>query len=119
MKINSLYMPVFAATISAVGQVMLKHAMVRVGRLHLSFEMISRAFLQPYFVLAIAIYVLALLIWMQVLSSTPLNIAYSVLAITYVLVPIFSYFVFGEQMAPGQMVGVALILIGVAFVGNL
>ncbi|MFT3791174.1 MAG: EamA family transporter [Rudaea sp.] len=119
MKTSHLYLPIVAATISAIGQVMLKYAMVRVGRLHLSFGMIGHALVEPIFVCAIAIYVLALLIWMQVLSTTPLNIAYSILAVTYVLVPVFSYFAFGEQMTPGQMAGVALILVGVAFIGKL
>jgi multidrug transporter EmrE-like cation transporter len=119
MKSNIFVLPIIAATISAFGQVLLKYAMTRVGRLQLSFEMLGRAATQPYFVVAIAIYVLALLIWMQVLSSTPLNIAYSVLAITYVLVPIFSYFAFGEQMTAGKMIGVAFILVGVAFIGKL
>jgi undecaprenyl phosphate-alpha-L-ara4N flippase subunit ArnE len=77
-----------------------------------------RALAQPYLPLALLIYALALFLWLEVLSKTPLSIAYPVLAITYVLVPLFSQFAFNEQLKPSQFVGMFLILAGVALVGR-
>ena len=77
-----------------------------------------RALAQPYLPLALLIYALAMFLWLEVLSKTPLSIAYPVLAITYVLVPLFSQFAFNEQLKPSQFVGMFLILAGVALIGQ-
>ena len=92
--------------------------MTQVGPMNFSPAVLLRALAQPYLPLALLIYALAMFLWLEVLSKTPLSIAYPVLAITYVLVPLFSYFAFNEQLKPAQFVGMFLILAGVALVGR-
>lgn len=118
MKTYSIWLPVLAAAISASGQLLLKYAMTQVGPMNFSVAVLLRALAQPYLPLALLIYALALYLWLEVLSKTPLSIAYPVLAITYVLVPLFSYFAFSEQLKPGQFVGMFLILAGIALIGQ-
>jgi undecaprenyl phosphate-alpha-L-ara4N flippase subunit ArnE len=118
MKNYSIWLPVLAAAISASGQLLLKHAMTQVGPMNFSPAVLLRALAQPYLPLALLIYALALFLWLEVLSKTPLSIAYPVLAITYVLVPLFSQFAFNEQLKPSQFVGMFLILAGVALIGR-
>ena len=118
MKTYSIVLPLIAATISAFGQVLLKYAMTQVGPLNFSPMVILKAMRQPYLPLALLIYALALFLWLEVLSRTPLSIAYPVLAVTYVLVPLISRFAFDEQLVMTQYVGMFLILAGVSLVGR-
>ena len=118
MRVHSIWLPVLAATISASGQVLLKHAMNQVGPMNFSPAVLLRALSQPYLPIALLIYAIALFLWLEVLSKTPLSIAYPVLAITYVLVPLISRFAFNEELKSGQFVGMFLILAGVALIGR-
>lgn len=118
MKTYSIWLPLLAAAIAACGQVLLKYAMTQVGPLNFSPSVILRALMQPYLPLALAIYALALFLWLEVLSKTPLSVAYPVLAVTYVLVPLISHFVFNERLVSTQYVGMFLILAGVTLIGR-
>ncbi len=118
MKTYSIWLPLLAAAISACGQILLKHAMLQVGPLNFAPGVLLRALGQPFLPIALVIYSLALVLWLEVLSRTPLSVAYPVLAVTYVLVPFISQFVFNERLETGQYVGMFLILAGVALVGR-
>ncbi|MDB5957144.1 EamA family transporter [Ramlibacter sp.] len=118
MKATSIWLPLFAASISACGQILLKYAMTQVGPLNFSPEVLLRAFRQPFLPVALLIYGLALLMWLEVLSKTPLSVAYPVLAVTYVLVPLISQFVFDEKLQSSHYLGMFLILAGVALIGR-
>ena len=118
MKTASIWLPILAAAISASGQLLLKYAMTQVRPMNFSPGVILRALAQPYLPLALLVYSLALFLWLEVLSKTPLSIAYPVLAITYVFVPLLSYLVFNEQLKPAQFAGMFFILAGVALMGQ-
>jgi undecaprenyl phosphate-alpha-L-ara4N flippase subunit ArnE len=118
MKTYSIWLPLLAASISACGQILLKYAMAQVGPLNFSPGILLKALRQPFLPVALVIYALALLLWLEVLSKTPLSVAYPVLAVTYVLVPLISQFVFHERLEPTHYVGMFLILAGVALVGR-
>ncbi len=53
------------------------------------------------------------LIWLAVLSRLPLNLAYPVLALGYVLVVVASRFLFGERITWSKAIGCTLIVVGV------
>lgn len=118
IKTYSIWLPLLAASISACGQILLKHAMTQVGPLNFSPGILLRAMRQPFLPVALVIYALALLLWLEVLSKTPLSVAYPVLAVTYVMVPLISQFVFHERLDTSQYVGMFLILAGVALIGR-
>jgi undecaprenyl phosphate-alpha-L-ara4N flippase subunit ArnE len=118
MKASAIWLPLLAASISACGQVLLKYAMTQVGPLNFSPDVLLRALRQPFLPVALVIYGLALLMWLEVLSKTPLSVAYPVLAVTYVLVPLISQFVFDEQLQTSHYLGMCLILAGVALIGR-
>lgn len=107
-----------AAAISAVGQLMLKYAMIRHGSISFSPSGILTLILEPRLMVAMALYAGALLLWLQVLSKVPLSTAYPMLAITYVVVPIMSVYFFNEKLHQQQVIGIFLILVGVAFIGQ-
>lgn len=62
---------------------------------------------------ALFIYGLATLLWISLLRYVPLNKAYVFMALSFVLVPIASYFIFREHITVGYWIGVALIVSGV------
>ncbi|MEP7156147.1 MAG: EamA family transporter [Betaproteobacteria bacterium] len=65
------------------------------------------------FVVALAIYGAATLLWIWVLRYVPLNIAYPVFALAFVIVPVASYVVFREPLGWHHALGGAMIVAGV------
>jgi undecaprenyl phosphate-alpha-L-ara4N flippase subunit ArnE len=118
LKTYSIWLPLMAASISACGQILLKYAMSQVGPLNFSPVVLLRALQQPFLPIALVVYAFALVLWLEVLSKTPLSVAYPVLAVTYVIVPFISQFVFNERIEASHYLGMFLILAGVALIGR-
>ena len=66
----------------------------------------------PSFYLALAIYGLATVLWVYILSRVPLTEAYPWIAGATGLVPLIGYLFFGERVTPLFWVGMAFILAG-------
>ena len=66
----------------------------------------------PSFYLALAIYGVATVLWIFVLSRVPLTQAYPWVAGATVLVPLLGRFFYGEQVTSIFWVGMAFILVG-------
>lgn len=62
----------------------------------------------------ILLYAISALFWLIVLSRTSLSVAYPMVAAGYVVVVLYSKFVFHETVKPIAWVGLVLIVIGVA-----
>ena len=62
---------------------------------------------------ALAAYGLATLAWIHVLRSVPLSLAYPVMGLSFVLVPLFGALFLREYPTAHQMAGAALILSGI------
>jgi undecaprenyl phosphate-alpha-L-ara4N flippase subunit ArnF len=56
------------------------------------------------------------LCWLYVLRVVPLSRAYGLTSLTYVLIPVASVHVFGEQIRQMQVLGIILITVGIACV---
>jgi drug/metabolite transporter (DMT)-like permease len=65
------------------------------------------------FLLAMAIYISATVGWIWVLQFVSLSRAYPYFALSFVLVPLASFFLFGEELTLQYSAGVALIVGGV------
>lgn len=63
--------------------------------------------------LGLFLYLSATILWMNVLRFTPLNIAYPLTSLAFIIVPILSYFLIGEQLTFNNFFGSVLIFIGV------
>ena len=66
----------------------------------------------PYLLAALAIYGLGTLLWIYVLKSVPLNVAYPFMALSFCLVPLLAWLALGEAMSWRQGAGLALIVAG-------
>ena len=102
-----------AVAFSVVGQLFLK-----AGTAHLT-GLDRLAFLlaagREWHVLSgLAAWMGSTLCWLYVLRVAPLSRVYGLTSLTYVLVPLTSVFIFGEQLRRLHGLGTALILTGVA-----
>jgi undecaprenyl phosphate-alpha-L-ara4N flippase subunit ArnE len=65
---------------------------------------------------ALVLYGVTIVAWVWVLRTIPLSIAYSAVALVFVLVPLLASAVFGEKLSAQFLVGSALIAGGVLIV---
>jgi multidrug transporter EmrE-like cation transporter len=65
------------------------------------------------FIVALAIYGVATVMWVWVLRFIPLNVAYPVYALAFLIVPIASYFLLTEPIGLKHLIGGSLIVAGV------
>ena len=77
--------------------------------------LIKRMFKEgPWAIAGIVLYAISAVFWLVVLSRVPLSVAYPVVAVGYVIVVLYSRFVFNEQVKWIAWLGLAFIVIGVA-----
>jgi undecaprenyl phosphate-alpha-L-ara4N flippase subunit ArnE len=70
----------------------------------------------PYLIAAFAIYGFGTIVWIYVLKSVPLSVAYPFMALTFCAVPLLAWWLLGEQLNPRYAVGAALIIAGLIVV---
>jgi drug/metabolite transporter (DMT)-like permease len=97
----------------AAGQLLFK----RVG---IEIERLGAGWFEPRVIAlaaaAFALYAAATLLWIHLLRYVELSRAYPFMALSFVLVPLFSMLVFGERLGGAYLAGVALIVAGVAVI---
>ncbi len=57
-------------------------------------------------------------IWMLVLASNELSWGYPILGLSYVVVALSGWLVFGEQISINRALGIALVIVGAIMVGR-
>jgi undecaprenyl phosphate-alpha-L-ara4N flippase subunit ArnF len=104
-----------AVAFSTVGQLVLKSGaqhLAGLGRL----EFLLAAGRDIRVLSGLAAWILSTLCWLYVLRVAPLSRAYGLTSLTYVLIPLASVYVFGEQIRRAHLVGIILITMGIACV---
>lgn len=96
----------------ALGQILFKRAALQISGGPGTSWLLELARL-PTMWAAIALYAASTLLWVRILTTVPLGRAYPFVALAFVLVPAAGYFFFQETIKPSQMVGIALIVVGV------
>lgn len=71
-----------------------------------------------YLVSGIAILGASTLLWVWILRSVPLSVAYPFMALAFVIVPCMSFVLLGEPLGWKQILGSLLIAIGVVVVSS-
>jgi multidrug transporter EmrE-like cation transporter len=102
-----------AVAFSVVGQLFLKSGaqhLAGLGRL----EFLLAVARDMRVLSGLAAWAASTLCWLYVLRVAPLSRAYGLTSLTYVLIPLASVYVFGEQVRRLHAVGMVLIIIGVA-----
>jgi multidrug transporter EmrE-like cation transporter len=104
-----------AVAFSAVGPLLLKSGarhLAGLGRL----EFLLAAARDRQVLTGLAAWIASTLCWLYVLRVAPLSRVYGLTSLTYALIPLASVYVFGEQVRPLQVIGTALIIMGIACV---
>ena len=101
------------ALLLSTGQVLFKKAATTSdeGPFHL-------ALLNGWMVAALFLYAFATGLWVWILRSTPLSIAYPFVSLGFILVPLASHYLFGEQLTIRYTTGVALIIGGLIVISR-
>jgi drug/metabolite transporter (DMT)-like permease len=102
-----------AVTFSATGQLLLKSGAQHLASLG-GLDFLLGASRDVRVLSGLLSWALSTLCWLYVLRVEPLSRAYLLSSLTYVLIPVASVYLFGEQIRRPHAVGMALILAGVA-----
>lgn len=97
----------------ATGQMLWKLGMSKIN----GFNIVS-IILNPYILFGVALYGLATLLWLYILSKEELSLVYPLQSITYVLGTILAIFLFHENVSLLRWIGIAIIIIGATLVAR-
>jgi multidrug transporter EmrE-like cation transporter len=115
MQPKTMVLILGAVALSATGQLLLKSGaqhLASLGRL----EFLLAAARNVHVLSGLAAWIGSTLCWLYVLRVAPLSSAYGLTSLTYLLIPLASVYVFGEPVRRLHVVGMALIITGIACV---
>jgi drug/metabolite transporter (DMT)-like permease len=74
------------------------------------------SFISPALVSAVALYGVATVLWVILLTDLPLSRAYPFVMLSFLFVPVLSWFCFGDTLSPVYFVGLFLMMAGAAVI---
>ena len=102
----------------AAGQMLFKLASLRMATDGPLLERLGPLLGNWAFLAALAIYLALSVLWVWILSFTPISRAYLFVALSFVIVPIFGALLFSEPMSVRLGIGIAVILCGLFLVAG-
>lgn len=120
---KSLMLVFLSMLIGATGQMCLKVGMAQVGRIGAEqvsspVETLVKIFTRPLILAALPLYAAGFIIWAVVLSRLNLSFAYPLFALNYVIIPVLSWRILGEEISLSQWAGILTICVGVVLVAR-
>lgn len=121
-RLISLLLLLISVSFSIAGQVVLKAAMNRVGRIGTAEvaaagDTLARAVKEPRLWLGLTLFGISALFWLVVLSRVPLSVAYPIVGVSYILIVLLGRFVLHETVPMVRWVGVFVVATGIAIIG--
>ena len=116
----SLALLFVSISFAVVGQLTLKSAMDRVGRIGRESELgetVMRAAKEPLLWLGLALFGISAMFWLVVLSRVRLSVAYPLVGVSYILIVLLARFRLHENVPPLRWLGVFVIAVGIAIIG--
>ena len=111
MTVRQIILTVFTVLMLSIGQILFKYAS---GKIDIPGKGVLAGFLlNPALIIALAVYGVATILWLFVLKSTPLRIAYPFVALAFVMVPLFAFAFLGEALRWTTIAGAVVIILGV------
>jgi len=106
----------FTVFTNAAAQILLKNGMLRLGTFEFSATGIAAAIpqiaLNPFVLVGLFTFVVSMSSHLLVLSRVDISFAFPFLSLAYVIVALYSYFIFGETMNLYRISGIAVICLG-------
>ena len=118
LSLLQIVLLVMYALAMACGQVLFKLAALRGAATGGVGERLLAMAQNGYFAAALALYAGLTLLWVWILSFTPLSRAYVFVALAFAVTPLAGGVVFGEPIGLRLLVGVAFIAVGLVFVAG-
>ena len=124
MSSKSMVLILVAVLLGVVGQLLLKMGITQVGTLAFGSDLAGliqlglRVFGNLKVLGGFAAYGLSSLFWLVVLSKVDLSLAYPMLALNYVLVPLTAWVFLGEQVPTLRWLGAGVVIIGVVIISR-
>ncbi len=116
----SIILILFTVLTNAAAQIMLKKGMLLLGGLNLAANgLIGTVFsvvFNPWVFTGLCTFVISMASHLVVLSRVQLSFAYPFLSLAYVIVAAYAFFIFGEDVGPARIAGIALICAGTVFI---
>ena len=104
------------AAAMAGGQLLFKTAAMRGAGAGPLTERIAGSLFNVYFIVALILYAALTVLWVWILSFTPLSRAYPFVALAFALTPALGILVFGEAASLRLAIGIALIVCGLCLI---
>lgn len=103
----------FAAVLAAGSEILMKKGAVAVENATGSVGIFGIAALASGWVWAgIVTYILGFISWIYVLRFVPLGVAYALINLDHVLIPLGAWAVLGEKISPRRGIGILIVLLG-------
>ncbi len=124
MHPKSVILLLVAVLLGVLGQLLLKMGMIQVGTLEFEGGLAGlirvgiRVFSNLKVLGGFASYGISSLFWIIVLSKIDLSLAYPMLALNYVLVPLTAWLFLSEQVPPTRWLGIGVVIIGVIIISR-
>ncbi len=124
MSPKSMVLILVAVLLGVVGQLLLKMGITQVGTLAFGSDLAGliqlglRVFGNLKVLGGFAAYGLSSLFWIVVLSKVDLSLAYPMLALNYVLVPLTAWLFLGEQVPTLRWLGSGVVIVGVVIISR-
>ncbi len=103
--------------LNAIAQLALKAGVRDHGPIALRFEgswsVAAKLLIEPYLWAGLICYVVSVIIWIMALSRVDVSVAYPMLSLGYVVNAIAAWWLFGEVLGAGRIVGIGVIILGV------
>lgn len=118
---NALPLPVLAGLVLtplliSAGQILFKLTSARAGAADAAG--LLAILLDPYLIAAFGIYGVGTVVWVYVLKSVPLTVAYPFMALTFCAVPLLAWGLLGETLSLRYVIGAGLIVAGLVVVNG-
>ena len=111
MKITGYLFVLFSVLAQATSSVFGKTAALSGGGID--------RYLNYWYLLSLTMLGIQALVWQQALKRLPLSIAYPMMSLIFIFIPLVSYFIFLEKISSFQIVGSVFILVGtIQIAGN-
>jgi drug/metabolite transporter (DMT)-like permease len=101
----------------AAGQILFKLAAVRAGA-GLSVERVVGLFGNGFFLAALVLYAVLAILWVWILTFTPLSRAYPFVAVAFAVTPLLGALVFAEPFSARLLVGIAVVFCGLLLIAS-
>lgn len=112
MSLTNILQLVGFSLLLSIGQLLFKRAALQVADEN-AVGAILKLSLSPTLWAALVLYGLATVLWVLILRTVPLSLAYPFFALGFVLLPIFSWWLFDEKLGWTLFAGTGLIVLGV------